>query len=255
MADAPSTIGQGRIIAHRGASRAAPENTLSAFREAARQGARWVELDVSLLGDGTAVIHHDATWDRCTNGSGALADAGAGDLAALDAGSWFGMAYAGEPVPTLKQTLDLLEGLGLFANLEMKPHGAADRRLASGVAAALTARPWAAERILVSSFDHGELAALRSHLPDQPIALLSKTAEAWVDTARTLRAAALHVHIAALNGDLLEEAALHGINLSTYTVNDPALVRPYRDRGLGGVITDDPSLFLDDPAWAAWGAH
>ncbi|MEL6197918.1 MAG: glycerophosphodiester phosphodiesterase family protein, partial [Pseudomonadota bacterium] len=82
MSDAPSnaatTAGpprpatEPRIVAHRGASAAAPENTLTALRRAAAMGAAWVEVDVSLLGDGTAVLHHDATLERCTDAEGAL---------------------------------------------------------------------------------------------------------------------------------------------------------------------------------------
>ena len=79
----PDTSTPGRIVAHRGASRIAPENTLSAFRVAAQQGARWLEFDVSLLGDNTPVLHHDATLDRCTDSAGPLDRLTASDLAAI----------------------------------------------------------------------------------------------------------------------------------------------------------------------------
>ena len=113
----PDTSTRGRIVAHRGASRAAPENTLIAFRLAARQGARWLEFDVSLLGDGTPVLHHDRTLDRCTDGTGRLDRLTAADLAGIDAGRWFGAQYTGEPLATLEQALDLIGELDLSANL------------------------------------------------------------------------------------------------------------------------------------------
>ena len=137
----PDTDTPGRIVAHRGASRAAPENTLAAFRLASRQGARWLEFDVSLLGDGTPVLHHDKTLDRCTNGTGALDRLTAADLAGIDAGSWFGAQFTGEPLATLEQALDLIGELDLSANLEMKPHGAPPEPIARTVATALGTRP------------------------------------------------------------------------------------------------------------------
>ena len=125
----PDTDTPGRIVAHRGASRAAPENTLAAIRLASRQGARWLEFDTSLLGDATPVLHHDATLDRCTGATGPLDRLAAADLAGIDAGGWFGAQFAGEPLATLAQALDLFEELGLSANLEMKPHTAAPERI------------------------------------------------------------------------------------------------------------------------------
>ena len=153
----PDTSTRGHIVAHRGASRVAPENTLAAFRLAAGQGARWFEFDVSQLGDGTPVLHHDATLDRCTDATGPLDRRIAADLAGIDAGRWFGTQFTGEPLATLEQTLDLIEELDLSANLEMKPHGAAPEPMVRAVASALDRRPWARARIVVSSFDLGAL--------------------------------------------------------------------------------------------------
>lgn len=251
----PRTDSPGRIIAHRGASREAPENTLAAFRRAAAQGARWLEFDVSLLGDGTPVLHHDDTLDRCTDRTGPLAALGAADLAGIDAGGWFAPEFAGEPLATLDQALALIGSLGLSANLEMKPHEAPPGPIAEAVARALAARPWTRARILVSSFDAGALAALRRLLPAQPLALLYEEPPAnWPRALARLGAGSLHIWHECLRADLLARAARLGIAVRVYTVNDPALVAPYRGRGLAGVITDHPPLFLGDPAWAAWAA-
>ena len=249
----PDTTTPGRIVAHRGASRIAPENTLTAFRLAAAQGARWLEFDVSLLGDGTPVIHHDATVDRCTDGHGPLAALGARDLAGLDAGSWFGPGFAGEPLPTLDQALDLFEELDLSANLEMKPHDADPGPMARAVAAALSVRRWTRSRILVSSFDLGALAALRRLMPDQPIAVLYEDPPAdWPERLAALSASSLHIWYEYLDADLAARARSEGIHLRVYTINQPDLMLPFRDTGLTGVITDHPPLFLGDPEWAAW---
>ena len=249
----PDTASPGRVIAHRGASRVAPENTLSAFREAARQGAGWIEFDVSLLGDGTPVAHHDATLNRCTNGSGPLARLSAADLAGIDAGSWRGPAFAGEPLPTLDETLTLIGELGLSANLEMKQHDADAEAMARAVAAALERQPWSTGRVVVSSFDLAPLSALRELRPDQPLAVLYERPPAdWPQVLRRLRARSLHVDHEHLDRAILARARAEGFRVRVYTINEPARMAPFRGAGLTGVITDHPPLFLDDPDWAAW---
>ena len=104
------------VVAHRGASAAAPENTLAAMRRAAEMGARWAECDVRLSADGVPVVIHDGTLDRTTDGRGALAAHTAAELARLDAGSWRDAAFAGEPVPTLAALLEEARRLGLGLN-------------------------------------------------------------------------------------------------------------------------------------------
>ena len=249
----PDTSTPGRIVAHRGASQVAPENTLIAFRQAARQGARWLEFDVSLLGDGTPEIHHDATLDRCTDSTGALDQLTAADLVGIDSGRWFGAQFAAEPIATLEQTLDLINELDLSANLEMKPHGAAPSPMARAVATALAARPWAGARILVSSFNLGALQALRQLMPSQPLAMLYENPPAdWPEVLASLSASSLHIWHEFLTRDILAKAQDHGFHVRVYTINEPHLMEPFRDAGLAGVITNHPPLFLDDPSWAAW---
>ncbi|MGF1444766.1 MAG: glycerophosphodiester phosphodiesterase family protein [Pikeienuella sp.] len=242
----------GRLIAHRGASLAAPENTLAALKAAAGAGAAWVEIDISLLGDGTAVLHHDATLDRCTNRTGPLASIGAAELGSIDAGAWFGARFAGEPLATLTAALDLMADLGLAANLELKPHDAPPEPLAETVASALAARQSDAPEVVVSSFDWTALAAFR-RASDRAVALLAPTLpEGWTRTAGALEAAAVHMDWRHLAQDHLDAAASEGVTLRVYTANDPAALLPFRHLGLGGVITDDPARYLADPAWAAW---
>ncbi len=251
--DRPSVADPGRVVAHRGASLAAPENTLAAFREAAAQGARWIEFDVALLGDGTPVTFHDPTLDRCTNASGPIAALGRADLARIRAGARYGERFADEPLPTLDAALDLIEELGLFANLEMKPHANPRGATSQAVVAALRGRAWARERIVTSSFDLCELTAFRAALPEAPVAVLYRRAPRnWRARLGALRAEALHLRFNTLRPDLLAEAREAGFRVRVYTVNQPELMVPFRDLGLSGVITDHPPLFLGDPDWAAW---
>ncbi len=94
------------IIAHRGASGHAPENTLAAFRKAVAQGATFIETDLQLSRDVRLVAIHDATVNRTTNGQGSVQDMTLADLRRLDAGSWFGSEFTGERIPTLEEILE-----------------------------------------------------------------------------------------------------------------------------------------------------
>jgi len=244
-----------RIIAHRGASMVAPENTLSALGAARAQGADWAEFDVSLLGDGTPVLHHDAELGRCNDGTGLLSGLDRAGLAALDAGAWFGSEFRGEPVPTLAEALEHLDTPGISVNLELKVHDAEPWILAEAVVAVLARQEWGPERVLVSSFSEPALAALRRLHPDQPTALVSHyPALDWAARCAALGAGALHVNIRALTPSLIETAAAAGLALRVFTVNDPDGYADLRDSGVAGVITDDPAGFLALPEWAAWAA-
>jgi len=252
----PKTSTPGRIVAHRGASRIAPENTLAAFRLAAKQGARWLEFDVSLLGDETPVIHHDATLDRCIDRKGPLDRLTAAGLAGIDSGSWFGPRYAGEPIATLEQALDLIDALDLSANLEMKPHDAAPEPMARAVAGALERRPWTRSRILVSSYDLGALAALRRLMPAQPLAVLWDEPPAdWPERLATLRASSLHIWYEFVTPEILARAQADQVEVRVFTIDDPAVMERFRDIGLTGVITNHPPAYLADPVWAKWAAR
>ncbi|HEY3149179.1 MAG TPA: glycerophosphodiester phosphodiesterase family protein, partial [Dongiaceae bacterium] len=108
-----------RIIGHRGAAAAAPENTLESLREAKRQGATWVEVDAKLTADNHVILLHDDLLDRTTSGKGAAAQATFDEIRALDAGSWLAPNWAGVKVPTLEETVRELIGLGLNCNFEI----------------------------------------------------------------------------------------------------------------------------------------
>jgi len=240
-----------RVVAHRGASGTAPENTLAAFRAAAAVGTRWLEFDVTLLGDGTPVIHHDATLDRTTNRTGPLSALSAADLSGIDAGSHFDARFAGEPLPTLEDTLDFLCAEKLQANIELKPHGAPGNT-ARAVVGLLGARPRAPAHVTISSFDHDALAVVRRLAPALPIALLYKALPpGWQEKAASLGAEA--VHLAASNTDAAAVVAAHaaGLALRCYTVNDPTEAARLGACKVDAIFTDYPERFLADPAWGS----
>jgi glycerophosphoryl diester phosphodiesterase len=253
MPDRPNCSDPGRIIAHRGASHVAPENTLAAFRRAAEQGVRWIEFDVSLLGDGTPVLIHDATLDRCSDWTGPISEISRYDLSGIDAGGWKDPDYRGEPIPTLEAALKTLADLDLYANLELKPHAGETGALARAVVPLLKSHRWTRERIITSSFAHPELKVFRDALPEAPVAVLyDEPAPDWYATLSGMNAAAMHLDWRYLSQSLLVDLTTHGFDVRVYTANDPEVLAPFQKHGLTSVITDHPPLYLEHPDWAGW---
>ncbi|MGH8808713.1 MAG: glycerophosphodiester phosphodiesterase family protein, partial [Noviherbaspirillum sp.] len=110
-----------KILAHRGGGTLAPENTLAALRCGLAYGFRAVEFDVMLSSDSIPVLMHDPRFGRTVRGSGNVNDHTARELAAMDAGAWFGAQFAGEPVPTYAQAVDFCKANGIWMNVEIKP--------------------------------------------------------------------------------------------------------------------------------------
>jgi len=152
-----------KVIGHRGAAAYAPENTLEGLREAARRGAGWVEFDVKLTADGMPIVFHDDALDRTTNAKGEVAAASLERIRGLDAGSWFGPAFAGARVPTLEEALRLVLEQGLGANIEIKPCPGREAETAERAVAEIL-RLWPAKRPppLISSFKPACLAAAKA---------------------------------------------------------------------------------------------
>ncbi|AGH83813.1 glycerophosphodiester phosphodiesterase [Ralstonia nicotianae] len=229
-----------RAIAHRGAGKLAPENTLAAFRHGAGFGYRMFEFDVKLSGDGVAVLLHDATLERTTSGHGRIDALSFGQIAQLDAGSWHSPAFAGEPVPTLAAVACYLRANGLLANIEIKPVPGTEWR--TGAALALDARTlWADAGVppLLSSFSETALAAAREAAPELPRALLLDTLPAdWLDRLRALDCVALDANHRALTPEVIAAAHAAGFRVCCYTVNDVERARLLWGAGLDGLITD-----------------
>ena len=239
-----------KVIAHRGGAARVPENTLAAFRWAAEQGCQWMELDISLLGDGTPVIIHDQTLERTTDGQGALADLSAADLEGIDAGAWFGADFAGARIPTLRQLLQLCAELGLGANLELKPDETNAAALVEATARVLEEEGLVAGPWLFSSFDHHALALMAERLPQVPRGLLYEGIEGdWRAKARAMGTVSLHLDQELIDPAFIAEARAEGLEVFVYTLNDAERAQMLFSAGLSGLFTDDPLLF--DPAWRA----
>jgi glycerophosphoryl diester phosphodiesterase len=232
------------IIAHRGASLYAPENTLAAFELALRQGADAIELDAKLSADAQVVVIHDQTVDRTTEGRGRVKDLTLADLRKLDAGSHFDIAFRGEPIPTLDEVLKAVGQL-TFINIELTNYASKTDALPDKVAA-LVRKHKLQRRVFFSSFNPIALWRIRNLLPEAPIGLLAlpgqngSLARGWA--GRLLGYQSLHPEAGDVEPRLVESVHKRGQPLYVYTVNKEAEMRRLYNLGVDGIFTDDPVL-------------
>lgn len=230
------------IIAHRGASARAPENTLAAFRQAAQLGATWLELDITISSDGIAIVFHDAELERCSNGQGLITQHTLAELQQLDFGSWFGAEFAGEPVLTLEALLAFANQHALGLNIEIKPTLGQENETLAAIAQALAAVP-AQVPILFSSFNPYALAAARTQLPHYPRALCSEAIpKDWQARLQALDAVGLHFQAEFYDSQAIQPLLAAGIGLAVFTVNDKALALKMRAEGIHALFSDYPDL-------------
>ncbi|WP_336727816.1 glycerophosphodiester phosphodiesterase [Cellulosimicrobium cellulans] len=230
--------------AHRGYSSVAPENTLAAVAAGMRTGAEYVEIDVHTTADGLPVVLHDQTVDRTTEGSGDVAVLPGAQVTALDAGSWFSPAFAGQHLPTFAQVLDLLETGSSTLLLEIKgPETSAEveRVVDMVVEAGLE------DRVVLQSFDVAALRSAREHAPQIPRGLLRGSLDADpVAVAQDLGAVMYNPSATALlaRPGVVADLNEAGIAVMPYTVNSAADWARLTEIGVDGVITDRAGAFI-----------
>ncbi len=237
-----------RWIAHRGAGKLAPENTLAAFQLGASHGYRMFECDVKLSADDVPFLLHDATLERTTNGQGAAGLQPWRELASLDAGGWHSPPYAGEPLTTFERITQWCRDQGHLLNVEIKPSPGRAARTGQQVAD-VAARLWqgAAVPPLLTSFDPPALAAAMAAQPQLPRGLLLDALPPdWLAMAKALQCVAIVCDHPLWNADTVAQAKSAGFRLLSYTVNDAANVQRLLDLGIDGIITDRVDVFQPD---------
>jgi glycerophosphoryl diester phosphodiesterase len=237
------------IAAHRGDRADAPENTLAAFEAAVTSGTDFLETDVQLTADGFAVLMHDATVDRTTDGSGAIADLTLAQIRTLDAGSWYDPAFAGTTVPTFAEFLDLLvREPDVTALVELKFSWSVEE-----VAPLLSGIYFRGlqDRIVFASFSPRSLDALQAADPVFPRVLIRHTLPLDpVAVATRYGVIAIMTRASALEEqpDAVSEMHDAGLGILLYTLNNEDRWGEALAWGVDGIVTDEPSA-LD--SWIA----
>jgi len=226
------------IWAHRGASRLAPENTLSAFSAAVDAGADGIELDIQLSRDRIPVVIHDETVARTTNGAGRVRDLTLRELKSLDAGSWFAPEFAGEQIPSLSEVLEAFAGR-IRLNLEIKEPRA-------GLAVLDLLIDWPQAELVVSSFNWWLLAQLRRLAPELPLAVLLE-GRSWhqaLRVARELSVVSLNPRCDQVGRLLLTACRRQGLPVTPWVVDQPQQFERLCRSGVAGVFSNDPATLV-----------
>lgn len=231
------------IFAHRGLNTLAPENTMSAFRKVVEHGLKWIETDVDVLGDGTAIICHDSTLDRTTNRSGGYYDLTKADLSGIDAGSWFSQDFEGEPLPTLAELVAYMNETGLSANIEIKANeaGAEMTHLLIDQVIAELEKLKGSAKVIISSFSQVLLAELHRKAPKLPIGCLYENCalyDDWKSVLELIGAEYIHPEDKGLTREKVEAFRNAGFGVNVWTVNSAARANELFHWGATGVFTD-----------------
>jgi len=224
------------IMAHRGASAAAPENTVAAVEKAIESGAQWVEIDVQETADGEIVVIHDSDLKKIGGVPITVAGSTLGELQQVDIGSWFGPEFSDQRIPTLKRVLQLCKD-EIRVNIELKYYGAQvqlEKRVAEIVDAA-----GMADQVVVMSLSLPGIRAMRQARPQWTLGLLSSVAVGDL--------AALDVDFLALNAQSTSRHLIRRIHendkkVMVWTVNDAVGLSSMAARGVDTIITDEPAL-------------
>ncbi|MEP6774813.1 MAG: glycerophosphodiester phosphodiesterase family protein, partial [Chloroflexota bacterium] len=233
------------LIAHRGGSLEAPENTLAAFRHAIEVGAKFVELDVQMSKDGVLVVIHDDTLDRTTNGTGPVGEHTYDELEKLDAGSHFAPDYSKETIPPLRAVLELCAHAGVGVVIEIKsPH------LYPGMVEKVSIllddmKAHGSHNYWCISFDHDAIRHLRTLDRAMPLGYLySPSEQTFVYTDSVVQAYCPYFRTALAHPEQVEQARAMGKNVFVYTVDSEEDVRSLVNIGVVGMVTDRPTALL-----------
>ncbi len=236
------------VIAHRGASKQAPQNTLASFRRALELGCDGFENDVHLTKDGHIVVCHNYDIDATSDGSGLIREMTFEQLRSYDFGAYFGEGFRGEKIPELCEFLELCAGLKII-DIEVKPPLDGNLAIVEKTLAEV-GRFGLLDRLIISSFSDEVLLEVKRLMPSVPTGLLYDPASAIIEKvfddpfgfAESLHCDALHPAIFYIDEDYIDEAHKRGMTVNVWTCNTATIVNALFDLGCDGMITDVPDF-------------
>lgn len=245
-----SPIVNSPILAHRGASAFAPENTIEAVELAARMGATWIETDVQLTADGKLVMIHDKRLERTTNGKGYVAKHNLSDIQSLDAGGWFADRFRGLRPPTLGEFVECIISNGLNLQLELKETSGREHELVDAVCDALK-RIWPFDErsLFLSGFSERCLRRAAERMPHIPRALTTVYVPQDPDgLAEEIGVQIMHVQDEFTDADAIRTIRQSSVEFAVATVNDRERAQELLDAGVQSILTDNPRILQAETA-------
>jgi glycerophosphoryl diester phosphodiesterase len=232
-----------KVIAHRGASGYAPENTLAAFQKAIDLGANMLEMDIHLSRDGEIVVIHDHTLERTTTGTGYVKDYAVKELKQFDAGKRF-EAYRGETIPTLQEVFDLAKDRAMFA-IEIKNSPVLYPDIENKLVHMIEHNDLVA-KVIVIAFYFPSLDKIKRLNPAIQTGILYKRVllEPWA-LAETVGANAIHPNYECTPADVVVEARKRGYLVHPWTINNPADIEQWVGYGVDGITSNYPDVLLN----------
>lgn len=235
------------IIAHRGASAHAPENTMPAFHKALRLGATVIELDILPSRDNVPMVLHDLKLNRTTNGRGSVTTFTARELKKLDAGYWYSPEFKGTTIPELSEVLQWASGK-IAVNIEIKKEAVTDRYSGSVTEAAVKqVKEFGMDKeVVFSSFDFRAIRQIKNAEPGMICHLLYSRQQVQktglTDLLNEYSAAGMNLTPSRLFPQWLAESKKSGAEIWVYTVNDPKQMRYLLQQGVTGIFSDKPGV-------------
>ncbi|MFS8118375.1 MAG: glycerophosphodiester phosphodiesterase [Microcoleus sp.] len=230
------------IIAHRGFSAIAPENTLPAFELAIARGANSIEFDIQLSADSVPVIFHDSTLDRITGVSGKVRDKNLSQLQTLNAGKWFSDEFSDEKIPTLKEALGILKNVDKFLYFDVKPHCEWSDSEVSDFVNTLNG-VGIKEKCVITSFNDTFLGKVRRVDGDLAIGQIVANLEAYKTqlsqaVANRDNLISSQYRVLLENPALIQASRSQGVDIVAWTVDDPADMQKLIDLGITRIVTN-----------------
>jgi len=230
------------IIAHRGFSSIAPENTLAAFELAIARGASSIEFDIQLSADSVPVIFHDSTLDRITGVSGKVREQNLSQLQTLNAGKWFSDEFSDEKIPTLKEALGILKNVDKFLYFDVKPHCEWSDAEVADFVNTLNERG-IKEKCVITSFSDKFLEQVRRVDGDLAIGQIVANLEAYKTqlsqaVANRDNLISSQYRVLLSNPALIQASRSQGVDIVAWTVDDRADMQKLIDLGITRIVTN-----------------
>lgn len=233
------------VVAHRGASGVAPENTLASFQIAIQSGAHFIETDIQVTSDGVPIVFHDKGLSRTTNGSGFANRLTYNELKKFDSGFWFGKEYEGERIPSLEELLQFADGK-ILLNIELKNLGTSPEHSIKSIFNLVQKYDFV-DKVVFSSFYYNQLKISKEIYPNIPIAPIKipKDNTKPSDLKKILNCEGFVCGIDEISEKIVQDAHQSGLFVGVYSIDTEEHLQQVINLGVKAIVTNFPKEIIN----------